>query len=683
MKHFVGKEYSSKPAPQDNDCSPRRLPRVESIQEELERILSSRTFHAAEGQKRFLRFAVEYTIAGRPHEVKEYTVGVEVFGRGQAFDPRLDNIVRAEARKLRSRLAKYYISEGEHDSVRIEFPSRGYVPAFREVDLSRVETPEEPVLATMEPEESRVAVEANLLEQPKEALSKADDSNSVVPAHPARPWLRFVLVILVAFVITGVVIYAARQGWSSTRSLPGNPSVAVLPFRNLGDTKDESFIDGLTDELINSLGRVQGLNVVARRSAFQFRNNTLDIREIGKKLNARTVLEGSVRIYGNRLRITAELDDTSNGYRIWSDSYDRDSKDALFVQQDISRAIVTALGAEFTRDGSANLLKFSPAKIAAVNADAYQDYLRGVYFWNKQTSDSIQVAIGYFEQAIAIDPGYAPAYSGLARCYVNLPAFTRVRAREILPKITEIARKDLELDSSLAEPHMALAYVSFLSYDWARAETEFKKGLELGPGDAVAHRWYVTYLTNAGRLQEALAESEKSPQLDPVSPYMLDGPAFVLYLMRRYDEVIEQSKKVLALDPQFGFAHLRIGAAYLQKRMYPEAIAELQVARRQMRNSPVPAAELAYTYAVSGDVRKAREILRGFLEESTRGPFPPDPIAKVYIGLGDTDRAFEWLGKAVEARDFGLNLKAEPIYDSLRSDPRYEQLLERANLTSR
>jgi TolB-like protein/tetratricopeptide (TPR) repeat protein len=682
MKQLVDSEYGLKPAPQDSDCAPQPLPCLESIQAELERILSSRTFRAAEGQKRFLRFAVEHTIAGFPHEVKEYTVGVEVFGRGQAFDPRLDNIVRAEARKLRSRLAKYYVTEGEHDSVRIEFPSRGYVPAFREVDLSRAETPQEAVLATLEPEEPKVAEEANLPDESRKAPAKADDSSSVVPTYPARPWLRIVLISL-ACMITGIVIYAARLGWSSKMPPARNPSVAVLPFRNLGDTNDESFSDGLTDELINSLGRVQGLDVVARRSAFQFRNNTLDIREIGRKLNVRTVLEGSVRIYGNRLRITAELDDTSNGYRIWSDSYDRDFKDVLFVQRDISRAIVTALGAEFARDGTANLLKFSPAKIAAVDAEAYQDYLRGVYFWNKQTSDSIQVAIGYFEQAIAKDPGYALAYTGLARCYVNMLALTRMRAREVVPKIAGLAQKVLELDSSLGEPHLALAYASFLNYDWARAETEFKKGLELSPGDAVAHRWYVTYLTNAGRLREALAESEKSQQLDPVSPYMLDGTARVLYFMRRYDEVIEQSKKTLALEPQFGFAHLRIGTAYLLKRMYPEAIAELQVACQQMPNSPSPAAELAYTYAVSGNVQKARDILRGFLEVSTREPFPPHPIAKVYIGLGDKDSAFEWLGKAVEARDFNLNLKVDPIYDSLRSDPRYAQLLQRANLTPR
>jgi len=680
MKHLADSEYGPKAAPDIIDCSSQPLPCVESIQEELERILSSPTFQAAEGQKNFLRFVVEHTIAGRPHEVKEYTVGVEVFGRGATFDPRLDNIVRAEARKLRSRLTKYYEGEGEHDPVRIEFPSRGYVPTFREADPSGLQRPEAALPATAGPEGARAAEEANGPDQPPQALSKLGDSISAMPMHHARPWPRVVLVSI-AFLITGIVIYGARLGWSGKRPPSQNPSIAVLPFQNLGDTKDESFSDGLTDELIDSLGRVQGLDVVARTSAFQFRDRTLDIREIGGKLNVETVLEGSVRIYGNRLRITAELDSTSNGYRIWSDSYERDFKDVLFVQQDIARAIVTALGAEFAANGGANLLKFSPAKTAPVDAEAYQDCLRGVYFWNKQTSDSIQTAISYFEQAIAKDPGYAPAYTGLTRCYVNMPAFTRMRAREIIPKITGLAEKVLELDSSLAEPHLALGYASFLSYDWARAETEFSKGLELSPGDAVAHRWHATYLTNAGRLSEALAESEKSQQLDPVSPYMLDGVARALYLMRRYDGAIEQSKKTLALDSQFGFAHLHLGAAYLQKHMYPQAIAELQVACQQMRNSPSPAARLAYTYAVSGNAQKARVILRGFLEESEHGPFPANPIAEVYIGLGDKNRAFEWLGKAVDARDVNLNLKVEPIYDSLRSDPRFAQLLERANLT--
>ena len=690
MKRFAESEYNPKAA-EPSGRSPQPLSSQAVIHEVLERVLSSRTFHAAEGQKKFLRYAVEQTIAGRSNEVKEYSVGVEVFERGQYFDPRLDNIVRAEARKLRSRLAKYYETEGEQDLVRIEFPSRGYIPTFREVDLPGAAPPETASLTTLEPETRKapnqtdrpdepVSVEAITLPKMDRSPPSSDDSATpLANAYPSRQW-RNVALLSLALLITSVVIYAARVGRSKGKPFPGSPSIAVLPFHNLGDTKDESFSDGLTDELIDSLGRVQGLHVVARTSAFQFRGKTLDIREIGEKLNVRTVLEGSVRIYGNRLRITAQLDDATNGYRVWSDSYERDFKDALFIQRDIAQAIVAALGAEFAQNGGPNQLKFSPSKTVPVSTEAYQDYLRGVYFWNKQTADSINTAIGYFERAIAGDPGYAPAYTDLARCYVNMPVFSGMRARDIIPRIRTLALKALELDSSLAEPHIDLAYVSFLSYDWAGAETEFKKGLELSPGSAVAHRWYSVYLYSVGRLEEALAESVTSQQLDPVSPYMLDGTARSLYMLRRYDEAIEQFKKTLALDSQHSNAHLGLGLTYMQKHMYPEALAELQLAHQQMRNSPAAAGDLAYAYAVSGNVSEAHRILNEFLEQAAHGLFPPIPIAEVYVGLGDKDRAFEWLTKAINAQDVNLYLKADPIYDPLRSDPRFAQLLERARL---
>ena len=671
MKDFVDKEHDPKPVEPDDQGSPQPLPCFEMIQEELERVVASKTFHTAEAQRRFLRFAVEHTLAGRSHEVKEYTVGSEVFGRGRTFDPRLDNIVRAEARKLRSRLVKYYENEGLHDPVRIEFPSRGYVPVFRGAEAV-CEAPADavsPAPSLTDPAIGSV---------PPASQFSESNASAVTPLSPRL--LRRAALLAGVLAVTGAVIYAARLEWSRRRPLPPATSIAVLPFRNLGDTKDESFSDGLTDDLIDSLGRVQGLHVVARTSSFQFRSPALDVREIGEKLNVRTVLEGSVRMYGSRLRITAQLDDATNGYRVWSDSYERDFQDALFIQRDISQAIVAALGAEFAKGDGPKRLTFSPSKTVTVNPEAYQDYLRGLYFWNKQTSDSIGTAMRYFHQSIAKDPSYALPFTGLARCYVNIPAFDRTRGREVGPKIRELALKALSLDSSLAEPHIDLAYAAFLNYEWDVAEAEFKKGLELSPSDAVAHRWYAVYLANAGRLEEALRENEASQDLDLVSPYMLDGTARSLYRLRRYDEAIEQFKRTLALDPLHGHAHSGLGATYLQKRMYSEAIAELQEANKEMRNNPAAAADLAYAYAVAGNRSEARRILHRLLDESAHGPYPAKPIAEVYVGLGEDDHAFEWLEKAVDGQDVNLYLKADPIYDSLRSDPRFAQLLHRARL---
>ncbi len=662
----------------------------DSIREELERVLASRTFHGAEAQKRFLRYAVEHTVVGSSHEVKEYTVGVQVFRRGPAFDPRLDPIVRVEARKLRSRLAKYYETEGEQDRLRIELPARGYVPAFREKDAAAISLPTEATASISDAAVEASELNGSLNVAPANAASappsepSGELSGSAIRAA-GRPsvtgnWRRAGL-IGGLLVLASAAIYAGRVILEDRRPSDLSPSIAVLPFQNLGDVKDESFSDGLTDELIDSLGRVRGLQVVARTSAFQFRSKTLDIREIGKRLNVRTVLEGSVRIYGNRLRITAELDDTTNGYRVWSNSYNRNFEDALFIQRDISQAIVEALQEQVAKVGAPRELKFSPAKAAPVNVEAYQDYLRGLYFWNKQTTESIEMAKGYFEHAIALDPSHAPSYTGLARCYVNLPAFSKTRARDVAPKIRELAQTALRLDDGLPEAHIDLAFASFLEYDWAGAEAEFKKGLELSPGDAIAHRWYSTYLASVGRLDEGLAENETAQQLDPVSPYMLEGRGRSLYRMRRYDDAIQQDKKALALDAAFGYAHLGLGSTYIQKKMYPEAIAELQLARQQMGNNPSPLAELARVYAVSGREMEARKILRGFLDQAATSSFPSKPIADVYLALGDKDQALEWLEKGVQARDVYLYLNSDPIYDVLRSDPRFVLLLQKARLS--
>lgn len=673
------------------DWASNAIPTAEMVREELVRVLSSRTFRSAEGQKKFLGYSVEQTIDGRSLEVKEYAIGVAVFDRGPLFDQRLDNIVRAEARKLRVRLAKYYDSEGEHDPVRIEFPARGYVPTFRYAGVpvpglgSSASEGAPPKMDQSASQSSDPAGIESLLSPPgdwRQADSRHTGSHQTKAEPAARaPRAYFAARWLGVGVVAALLIFAfVRLAGFSSRPPAESLSIVVLPFQNLGDNKDESFSDGLTDELIDDLGRVQGLHVVARTSAFQFRGKTLDVRQIGRLLNARTVLEGSVRVYANRLRITAELDDTTNGFRVWSNSYDRDFSDALFLQRDITQAIVGALREEFASSRSPYDLKFPAGKPVAVNAETYQDYLRGVYFWNKQTSESIDTAVHYFERVIAKDPGYASAYVGLARCYINIPAFTRTRAREVAPKISRLARKALELDSSLVEPHIELAYASALTYDWAAAERQFKKGLELGPGDAVAHRLYGIYLLNTGRLEKALAESQTAQQLDPVSPYMSDGTTLVLYMMRRYDGAIEQAKKTLVLDPGFGYAHRVLGAAYLQKQMYRNGIAELQLACAQMKNSSSPPATLAYAYAISGNVSQARRMLREFLEKPAGDTVPPKTIADVYVGLGDEDQALAWLGKAVDAQDVNLFLLADPIYDPLRSDPRFNQLLRRAKL---
>jgi len=644
----------------------------ESIRQELARILGSRTFRRAKSQKRFLRYAVEQTVTRKSHEVKEYTLGVQVFGRGAAFDPRLDPIVRVEARNLRIRLAKYYETEGEHDPLRIELPPRGYVPKFREAIP--------PALSTQTQPAEDASAESGLLDAWTDAAlftppDPAIDSGRQVSAHvdpgpvvlSGRWRSARLLQALFVLAIGAAAVILLRERKAADIA----PSIAVLPFQNVGDVKDESFSDGLTDELINSLGRVAGLHVVGRTSAFQFRGKAIDVREIGKRLGVATVLEGGVQIYGDNLRVTVELMDATNGYSLWSSTYERRFEDALFLQRDISEAIV----ARFE-----DKLRLSSDQVRSVNAEAYRDYLRGLYFWNKQSSDSIEMAGHYFERAISLDPGYAPAYTALGLYYAQLPEFTRTRARDVASKVRDLASTALQLDNRLPGAHTDLAIAYFMDYQWSAAEGEFRKALQLGPGDAMVHSWYSSYLKGAGRLEEALAESRIAQALDPVSTKMQNRTAHALYLLRRYDEASEQYKAALSLDPQYGPAHMGLGIVLTEQGKYQQAINELRRAAAGLGNSPAPQSDVALAYCAMGETSEANNILHTFLAQAQAGSFPLKPIAKIYLGLGQKDQAFEWLAKAIEARDLYLDLKADPIWDPLRNDPRFTALLKSARL---
>ena len=656
------------------------------IRAELERIVTSQIFRTSDAQRRFLQYIVEQSLIGNSNELKEYTLGVHVFNRGTTFDPRLDPIVRVEARKLRARLAKYYDTEGcDERQVKIELPSGGYIPRFRDLTASSHATvpaiekaPRKSKPADRDTEKLSRRNEG--VESGRSSLDflglirsgKSQIKNAVV--------LRRIGAIVALLVVACLATYAGRLFFGKDGTPNSGASIAVLPLQDLGDNKDESFSDGLTDELIDSLGRVQGLQVVARSSAFQFRGKTADVREIGKKLNVRTLLEGSVRIYGNRLRVTVVLEDTTNGFRIWSNSYERNFEDVLLVQRNISEAVVTALRGQLAMVAAPQELKFSPAKTNPVNVEAYQDYLKGLYFWNKQTKESIETAKNYFERSIELAPAYAPSYTGLARCYVNLPGFSRIAAREVTSKIRELAEKAVQLDSSLSEAHIQLAYASFLEYKWAQADTEFKRGVELAPSDAVAHRLYSTYLSEAGRLHEALAESQTAQQLDPVSPYMFCGIGVVLHQMHRYDESINVLKRALELDPKNSHAHLWLGRAYIEKREYPQAIAELKLAQQSMGDYPPLSGDFARAYALSGKRSEALQILNDLLKQAAKSALPANSIAAVYAALGDKDNAMAWLAMSVRARDIRIHLISAPAYDGLRSDTRFGELLAKAHL---
>jgi len=577
----------------------------ESIYREMEKILRSRTFRRAAGQRNFLRYAVTEALEGRGHLLKEYSIGSCL--RGESFDPRVDSIVRTEARKLRARLARYFDSEGKTDPVRIQFPVGRYVPVFSEPSRDR--------------------------------------------AASLTPWI----------------------GQDSR--------IAVLPFvSRSGSGRDEFFSDGLTDELTHALARIPGLEVVARTSACQFKGQQLEVREIGRRLNANALVEGSVRTSRNRMRIIVQLADAANGNTLWSGSYDRRGADPFVVQQELSRTLSGEIGTHFGHrlssdtgnDAGHDAVPLSPLD---------EEYLAGRYFARRYTMGDYESAIDCYRRAIAKEPGYARAYSDLARCYVMLPFFKATLSSEDIPEIRASASKALEIDASLGEAHVAAAVPLIYDFEWSAAGVEFRKGLDLSPSDLVGHAWYGTYLINIGRSKEGLREHGKVAELDPTSPLAAHNYGLALYLSRRYDQAITQFRKALSRDSAHAASHAGLGAACVHKGSYTRGIAELETAEKLTPGLGRVRAELAYAYAVSGNREKAKEILNEFLNRFDPDSFPAVMIATVYIGLGDRRRAFEWLHKAIDQKDLAVFLKSDPLYDPLRSDARFAALLKRTNLS--
>lgn len=621
---------------------------------ELERLLQSQMFQNAKGQSKFLRFVVRESLEGRAGQLKEYLIGVEVFGRGESFDPRTNNIVRTEANRLRAKLAKFYEGDGHDSFVRIDLPKGGYAPVFVERPIVKSPAPETEIVSTSPPAPGRT----------RRLFSPTAIAGGIL--------------VIVAIVAAGGAIWG-RGGLRSVPS-PDAASIVVLPFLNLSSQADEFVSDGLTDELINSLGKVPGLHVVARTSAFQYKGRNLDVRRIGRELSVRTVLEGTLRLEGGRFRITAQLNDAGNGYRIWSRSFDRESDDVLGMQREISQAIVDALGLELTAGGRGLAANQAADRSRLENPDAYQSFLKGVYFSNKHTGEYIQRAISYFDDAISKAPNYAPAYSGLARCYSMLPSFTKVPTHDVMDKWKSAALRALELDPTLAEAHVYLGENYMVDYDWISAERELKASLEVDSGHADGFRAYSLYFAKTGRLDQAIAQARKAVDLDPVSVHASNSLAKYLYQSRRFDEAVEQYHNSIQLDPNDGISHQGLGLVYLQKKMYRDGINESEACSRIMKGDPFITGQVGYAYAVSGNLARARENLATMENLATTRGTVSLAVANVYIGLGERDQAFEWLAKAVEQHDVNLFVQTDPLYDPLRGDPRFTALLHRMNL---
>lgn len=484
--------------------------------------------------------------------------------------------------------------------------------------------------------------------------------------------------VVVALVIAAVVIWQLLPQKEVAPIPSDKPSIAVLPFEDFSQKKDqEYFCDGLADSIINALTNVRELRVPARSSAFFFKGKPRDIQEIGKSLNVETVLEGSVQKAGNRLRITAQLINVEDESLIWSQQYNRELHDIFAVQDEITMAIVNNLRLKLIGTEEAKL-----KKRYTENIEAFDHYSRGIFYWNKRTSNSLNKAIRHFEHATEKDPNYALAYVGLANCYNLLSYYSDVSPNESYPKAKEAVMRALVIDENLAESYNSLAYIKIrYDWDWEGAEKEFKRAISLNPNYATAHFWYSELLQTASRFDEAYDEAKRALELDPISPIINTNLAHIYSKARQYDKAIEQLRKTLEMAPDFVYAHQVLGWNYLYKQKHDEAIVEFKKTVELSGPSTVLLGAMGYAYALAGEQDKAIEILKDLEKRSKKRYIRPTTMIFLYIALGKMDKAFEWLNKAYEQRfELLIYLKVNIEYDPLRKDPRFKEMLRKVGL---
>lgn len=506
------------------------------------------------------------------------------------------------------------------------------------------------------------------------------DSEESIPPHtglepdhqPRGRWWWPALGVSVAALAMAVLI------WAAFGRSPSVDSLAVLPFVNASDDQDAAYLsDGLTEHLINALAHTPNLRVTARPHAYRYQGPDVDPQQAGQALGVRAVLTGRVAQRGDLVRLQVDLIDVAHGTQIWGRQFERKFADILTLQDEV------------TREVSERLSGNRPAVLAASrratrNTAAYEAYLKGRYFWNRRTEDAIRLAVAHFEQALAIDPGYARAAAGLADCYAVYSIYQLETPRQSGPRARAAATRALQLDDTMAEPHAALGFVkTHYDWDWKGAEHDFQRSIALDSQYANGHFWHAVYLSAVGRTEESVAALGRAQLLDPLSLVIRAGVGGEpgLYAARRYDEAIAQIKTALELDPGFAVGRLWLGLPYEQKGMYREAIAEMEQAVKLSAESPLMLGPLGHAYAAAGERSKAVQVLERLESMAARRYVSPFDRALVHVGLADTARAFEWLEKAFVDRSYRMHwLKVDPRFDRLRTDARFSSLLRRMGL---
>lgn len=569
-----------------------------------------------------------------------------------------------------SHLRKAFSSAGETEEFIQTIPRVGY----RFVGDLHEENERAPTLAADPPasatESEQITADKNIApvehrHAPESSIIPRQTKNAFLPTRP--------LVIAIAVILSASAL--GLLGYLTQYRPEGLDirSVAVLPLKNLsGDPNDDYIVDGLTEDLISSLSKIDGLKVISRGSVFAFKGKEIDPRDAGRRLGVHSVVEGSFLKSKDSTRVWLRLVNAVDGRVVWSKENVTDSPANVFSAEDelersLSKVIRPTLATE-----QVNQIAGRPV----TNPEAYALYLKGRYFWNRRTGQDLERAINYFEQAIQLDPSYALAYSGLADCYAVLSYFSSHPFSETFPKARAAAERALALDGSLAEPHATLGFViSGIDWDWARSGQEYQRALELNPNYPTAHHWYSWYLNNLGRKEESVREMRRALELDPVSLEINVDLGLVLINSGQPDEAIKYLQAALEIDPYSVDAEYGLGLAYLQKNDFERAIIKLEKAHELSQDRPDVLAFLGNAYGRAGRTAEARSVLTQLEEMRVKSNVSPVQVAKVYLGLNEKEKALQELEMAYQARSISMLDLPQPTFDPLRNDPRFRRLL--------
>lgn len=617
------------------------------VRTQLDRILASETFCRSERLARFLQFLVEQTLSGQGGNIKEHVLGAEVFDRRASFDPRSDPIVRVEVGRLRAKLERYYQTEGQEDPVLIHLPVRTYVPRF----LRRL--------------------------RPNAGWNRILSSLRWLSGWKAMVFSAIALILI------GPAIYrvVGFHGWGSPAregitERATDRSLIVLPFADLNGDKDlESFADGLTEETIAALAKVEGLHVISRTSSFHFKGQSEDVRKIGAQFNVDLVLEGSVRVSGDKLRVTGELVKVADGFQLWSSTYER-PVDELPLPEDIARSIAETVQLRLAETSHREGAEY-PSSL-----EAHDLYLKGLHHIRQGDEEGFIDGIECFERAIRIAPNFALPYAGLADSYSMLALAGLLAPEEAMPKAEAAAVKALELDTTLGHAHASLGVIkAAYKWDWTGARQEFQRALQLDPGDAgIKEAYVISYLLPLGRLAEASREIQRARSLDSDSARISSTAGLTFHFKRQYDEAIAQYRNALELQPHYHSAHLALASSLMQKSMFDDALKALRKGTGGWQGG-MQQSLLGYACARMGNKDMALNLIDELKGVSKRRYVSPTCIAEVYAGMRDFDRTFEWLEKGYQQHSPALiYIKVNPLFDGIRSDSRFVSLLKRVRL---